>query len=555
MTAGTKPGQPPLEVELSPITVFVGPNNSGKSRTLQEIERWARTAQPMSGLLVDRIEFEPWKSAAIEAAIADLEVVPNPMEISQPDHVLISKLSPQHNSPIRTQIHKPAVIQQATNPNRGARHQYAAFLSLFTLKLDGTNRLGLTGEQPSGDLQKSPGNHLAQLFQNNASRTRLRKTVFDAFGKHLVVDPTNMGKLRLRLSVREPTDETEERGWHEAAKQFHGAASPIEEASDGVRAFVGMLSILVAGDPKIVMIDEPEAFLAPPLSSRLGKELCAAMRDETRRLFVSTHSASFLMGCVQAGAAMNIIRLTYSDGAATARVLTREKLTPLMRNPLLRSVGVLEALFHTAVVVTEGDKDRAFYQEVNARLLAENDPRGIPGCLFLNAQNKQTVWDIVRPLRELGIPAAGVVDIDVLKDGGAEWMKPLKSAFIPEASHTSLQLARKSIYDVFKATTKDMKRDGGVALLAKPDQEACQNLFRQLAEYGVFVVESGELESWLSHLKVERNKRTWLVSMFERMGDDPTHADYVNPGAGDVWDFVGKISKWVGNSTRQGIPE
>ena len=53
----------------------------------------------------------------------------------------------------------------------------------------------------------------------------------------------------------------------------------------------------------------------------------------------------------------------------------------------------------------------------NERLLAENDPRGISNCLFLNAQNKQTVWDIVKPLRELGIPALAIVDIDILKDG------------------------------------------------------------------------------------------------------------------------------------------
>ena len=87
-----------------------------------------------------------------------------------------------------------------------------------------------------------------------------------------------------------------------------------------------------------------------------------------------------------------------------------------MRNPLLRSIGVLSGLFYEAVVVTESDTDRAFYQEINERLLAESDERGVANCLFLNAQNKQTVWDIVQPLRELGIPAVGVVDVDVTTD-------------------------------------------------------------------------------------------------------------------------------------------
>jgi hypothetical protein len=73
------------------------------------------------------------------------------------------------------------------------------------------------------------------------------------------------------------------------------------------------------------------------------------------------------MGCVQGGAQINIIRVTYDYENATARLLTKEKLTPLMRNPLLRSVGVLNALFYNAVIVTEADADRAFYQEVNER--------------------------------------------------------------------------------------------------------------------------------------------------------------------------------------------
>src|SRR5207248_10030214 len=114
------------------------------------------------------------------------------------------------------------------------------------------------------------------------------------------------------------------------------------------------------------------------------------------------------------GAPVNIIRLTYRGGVATARVLRNDDLLKLMRNPLLRSTGVLNGLFYEFVVVTESDSDRAFYQEINERLLRFNPELGIPNCLFLNAQNKQTVRSIIRPLRELGIPAAGIVDIDVL---------------------------------------------------------------------------------------------------------------------------------------------
>ena len=371
---------------------------------------------------------------------------------------------------------------------------------------------------------------------------------------YLVIDPTGMGNLRFRLSRISPSNEQQERGWDSVAQAFHAQALPLDRASDGVKAYVGMLSTIMAGDPRVTLIDEPEAFLHPTLCARLGGEITKFMGASDKRLFVATHSASFLMGCIQAGAPVNIVRLTYDYERATARLLPREKLVPLMRNPLLRSVGVLNGVFYNSVIVTEADSDRSYYQEINERLLAANDPRGIGGCLFLNAKNKQTVWEIVRPLRELGIPAAGIVDIDVLKEGGAVWKKPLDGAFIPELSHPGLQADRQALLEAFQASKKDMKRDGGVDVLDERGREACRALFAKLAEYGVFVVEHGELESWMGSLGVERNKATWLVNVFQKMGEDPAGPNYVRPEAGDVWDFLGKIREWVANGGRRGIP-
>lgn len=45
-----------------------------------------------------------------------------------------------------------------------------------------------------------------------------------------------------------------------------------------------------------------------------------------------------------------------------------------------------------------------------------------------------------------------------------------------------------------------MKGNGGIDIFSGSDKEAANNLFDKLAEYGLFVVRKGELESWLSHL-------------------------------------------------------
>lgn len=555
LKAGSGPKQPPLDLQLSPVTIFVGPNNGGKSRALMEIEAWVTRSQPPEGQVVDKVEFEPWTLADLESEIEQIKVEPALAETIGHDHILVSKLKPQDNSGARLQIYRTGLENEAQNPNGPQRHYYSSFLSLFTLRLDGRNRLALTEQQPAGDLQHVAQNHLAHLFKDNEARAEVRRVVFEAFGKYFVIDPTNVGQLRIRLSSRPPADEREEKGWDSVSVAFHSDATLISDASDGVKAFVGMLTTLVAGEPKITLIDEPEAFLHPALCARLGKEITSALNGTNRRLFVATHSASFLMGCVQGGAAINIVRVTFDYASATARLLTKEKLTPLMRNPLLRSIGVLNALFYNTVVVTEADADRAFYQEINERLLLAKDPRGIEGCLFLNAQNKQTVWDIVRPLRELGIPAVGIVDIDVLKEGGAVWQKPMDGAFVPSLSHSALAMERSALLKAFEATGKDMKRDGGIQVLCPSDREACVNFFSKLADYGIFVVPSGEIESWLQTLSVSRNKATWLTTIFQSMGEDPSAADYVLPSPGDVWEFIGGIRSWVANPARKGIPD
>jgi hypothetical protein len=260
------------------------------------------------------------------------------------------------------------------------------------------------------------------------------------------------------------------------------------------------------------------------------------------------------MGCIQSGAPVNIVRLTYRDNLATARVLPSADILRLMRNPLLRSTGVLSGLFYEFVVVTESDADRAFYQEINERLLRYKPEFGIPNCLFINAQNKQTVQIIIKPLRELGIPALGIVDIDILKEGGSVWSSFLDSGFVPLIEHQPLGSLRSAVKQKFDASGKDMKREGGVDILSAPDKEAANNLFNQLAEYGLFVVRNGELESWLRNLSATGHGPAWLIDIFQKMGDDPDSPTFLKPSTADVWSFTHELKKWLVNPNRKGIP-
>jgi ABC-type cobalamin/Fe3+-siderophores transport system ATPase subunit len=546
---GRAPGLPAESIAATPVTVFVGPNNSGKSKVLSEIEQYCRRgSKDASAVILDDLAFSGLPSDKALQAIEHIRQAPNPGEALHIDHIFVGSRHGRQQVPLNT------LSQFVQNPstNIGAFCQW--FLTHSTLILDGRNRINLVNQQGGGDLQQAPQSSFQVLFRDDAKRHEVRRIVSEAFGSYFVIDPTSLGQLRIRLSQRAPVNDLEERGIHAEAVQFHANAQLIDQASDGVKAFTGIVTEVMAGDPRVLLIDEPEAFLHPSLASKLGYEVSRAALSAEKRVFISTHSPTFVMGCIQSGAPVNIIRLTYRGGVATARVLPSGEILELMRNPLLRSTGVLSGLFYEFVVVTESDADRAFYQEINERLLRFKPEWGIPNCLFINAQNKQTVQTILRPLRKLGIPAAGVVDIDVIKEGGNTWTNLLSAANVPTIAHNSLATMRAAVKQAMDATGRDMKRDGGVTILKQSDQEAAKSLLAQLGEYGVFVVPGGELESWLKQLGASGHGPSWLISVFEKMGEDPSASDYLKPSSDDVWSFVHELKHWLIDANRKGIP-
>lgn len=549
LKSGPTSGAPGLSIPVAPITVFVGPNNSGKSRVLFEIEQRCASGSPqLDTVILDNLGFKPTPAANVDAALSRLQQQPNQGEILHPDHIVIGSRKG------RSHVHLPTIRGLLENPVSNLQYYCPNYVIHTVLKLDGPGRISLVNQQPAGDLQGPQHQTFGVLFTDDKKRADVRRIIHDAFNSFFVIDPTNLGQLRIRLSDRAPIDATEERGIDAKSIEFHKQAQLIGQASDGVKAFTGIITELIAGDPDILLIDEPEAFLHPSLASKLGLEVASAASKTEKRVFASTHSPAFLMGCIQSGAAINIVRLTYRGGIATARILPSADILPLMRNPLLRSTNVLQGLFYEFVIVTEADTDRAFYQEMNERLLRYQTEWGTPNCLFIHAQNKQTIPTILKPLRQLGIPAAGIIDIDVLKEGGTQWSNLVNSAGLPELERNGIATLRASVKDAMDKTGKDMKRDGGTAILDGSDKEAADNLLAKLAEYGLFVVPSGELEFWLKPLGVQGHGPNWLIQLFEKMGEDPESTAYIKPGRSDVWKFMSTIREWLVNPRRKGIP-
>jgi ABC-type cobalamin/Fe3+-siderophores transport system ATPase subunit len=534
----------PVIIPTEGVTIFVGPNNSGKSLALREIERALISGQIQhEGKLVSDFDVRMPNTDQLQA---DIELLrkKSPIGLS-PDQVYIGRFLPNGSLDSNT----VAVSDLQSQVARSNKQWFTSnFWRFFQIRLDGRTRFDLTNDRSTGDLLAIPQNILVHLFQDDELRKQVRDIIHDAFGVYFVIDPLSGGNLRIRLSQTPPTHDEQSLG--KPARDFHSKAIHIQQASDGVQAFVGIVITVQSGDYRVTLIDEPEAFLHPPLARKLGYQLAKTALNRGGSLIAATHSPDFLMGCLQASSQVRVVRMEYSNAKSKGQIVNSDALRKFFTTPLMRSANVISGLFHDGVVITESDNDRAFYSEIYHRLAEQAS--GSPSLLFVNAQNKQTIQDILGPLRAFGVAATAIVDIDILKDGGATWTGWLKACQIPTVSHHALGQHRGDLHRLFTDKGVNMKDEGVTGLKDSAAEESANGLFDTLERYGVFVTRKGELETWLRHLNVSGKKTDWTIAMLQRLGADPAAADYVNPAAGDVWDFLRSIIDWVKDPARKG---
>lgn len=549
---GSNPTAAPLNFDPGSVTVFVGPNNSGKSLILREVETFTKSTPHNRAAthIISNIELEAITIDDIKKFVNEHNPQLNIDNLDAEYTINIYR----ENISISNNMGRSSVGLQVKDLASGSAVKNEtvkeAFIGSSLIRIDGSRRLEITRPANRGDMKRPPQNLLDNLLINKSATREIRRIIFDAFKLYFLIDITGGPQLSITLSSEEPAGQ--ELSLDADGIAFHTNATPIEDFSDGIKAFTGIVASIFGGAGKIILIDEPEAFLHPPLARKLGSIVSKRAAEQKGHIFASTHSSDFLLGCVQSGSAVNVVRLTYDKGKgiASARLLPSAKLQTMMRDPLLRSTGVLAGLFHQGVIVCEGDIDRVLYEEVNDRLI--NEKQGTDDVLFVNSIGKQTVHRIVKPLREVGIPTVAIVDLDIIKEGDLGAL--LRAAFVPDVLIQSWNDLKSKTNGEFKKLGKDPKKFG-ISILPDEAQVVAQSLIAYAAEYGVFIVPVGEVERWLDYIGATGEKTPWLVRVLELLGSDPKAQDYVKPRSDNVWGFINQIAKWLSDPERKGMPK
>lgn len=548
-----------LQLGKSDIVVIVGPNNAGKSAALRAIR--------------DKLS-----SNLKSPVVGDLSLG---KEGSGDDVVEWLDTFTRKNEPLATDpVFQAFGVGVHGSQARGYWQQGGT--SLHTLSrffchlLTADERLQAANPAQSIAVVREPPVHPTHyLIRDDKLEQRLSNQFRKAFGVDLVVNRGGGSQIPLHVGQRPIPAPRQDRLSYEYVEALERIPL-LHTQGDGMRSFAGVLLYTSVGRESILLIDEPEAFLHPPQARQLGRMLVADKPD-ARQLFVATHSGDMLRGVLDAGSAnVRVVRLRRIENVNHVRQLENAKIAELWNDPLLRYSNILDGLFHEKVVVCEADADARFYSAVADAVIESQDPDARrPDVMFTQCGGKDRLAVVVRALHELDVPVVAVADFDVLNNeqplrgiveaAGGDWalVQPdwaqVKAAIdVKKAEPTAAEVkadiekvlsgvegatfprsAKDAIHRIFRSSSPwaTAKEVGKAFVPAGQPTQVYERLINTLNGIGIFVVEVGELESFVR--SVGNHGPKWVNEALKKdLGRDPELAA--------ARQFVTSLLRWSG---------
>lgn len=188
--AGPSPGANALVVPTDSVVVLVGPNNSGKSATLREIESWAY-GEETDRKLIESVEIQRPRDAQAALRLVQYYKSSTPAGYGPPPPDGFYTRHFTFRSPPGEVVRQfPVSLNEYiliyTNRNFDALRRL--LYSFYTVRLDGRGRFTLVDAKDRGDLvNERPNNHLWALFVDKSSQVRVSELAKEAFGYYFIM--------------------------------------------------------------------------------------------------------------------------------------------------------------------------------------------------------------------------------------------------------------------------------------------------------------------------------------------------------------------------------
>lgn len=382
------------EITLDPtsVVVIVGPNNSGKSRALNDIY-----------------------SSIANQDHATLVCTPSIVRVGTKEQ-LLSRLEPYKSLDGATRWTGPNFDIQHNMVESWPEHfrPLGTLGSFFCTILNTRNRLSSCGplDAHASGVER-PRNPLQAIYDDDLLERSIGELLRTAFGVDLVVNRRAGSRISLYVGDR-PILDAEETVVSASYVSKIVQLPMLHDQGDGIQSFASIVLAIKALPRDIILIDEPEAFLHPPQQRLIGK-LLAEEQPVNSQILVATHSENIIQGLLSKFPdRVTVIRLTRSESVNQATHLNSSQISELWRSPILRYSNILSGLFHEAVIISEADADCRFYDSIAEVVLGDN--RITKDVFHTHSGGKDRMPLLISALRKIGVPVRAIADVDAIVD-------------------------------------------------------------------------------------------------------------------------------------------
>ena len=289
-------------IPLDRVTILVGPNGCGKSSVLQAIHWAARAASYVlpkntkEMISFERLDYVPSSEPLSTLHKGELksDAASTPVEVVF-THRPIGEEAVQATIRIRAARNRGGIT--AYMDGGGAVTPYKQryqFITTYIPGLAGLSEKETILAQPTLRRQAASGDAggvLRNILLNLRSR-RVGETDETQGRERLSKLNSLVQQVHPGVQVDVAFDERED--YHISATirtdGFAGQSRPLETAATGVLQVVQIFAYLILFEPKIMLIDEPDAHLHPDKQERLIEALEKAALDFDAQIILTTHS-------------------------------------------------------------------------------------------------------------------------------------------------------------------------------------------------------------------------------------------------------------------------
>jgi hypothetical protein len=580
------------------LIVVVGPNCSGKTQLLRDIQR--TLLADGSSLVVAktiRVCLPPNGEQFVRDLIQEGYARSQP---NNPENIELCAPFRGTGSPTGKKFHvnhAPALCNQFTEQSKDelgiARGFFGDFGQVLLASLFAANRLTSFIDTSAFDTELGiPQNDLQALYNDPEAKRELAAETGRVFGNAAWLDNTR-GDGRWRIKVSRTSELPPVADRLEASRVR--AYDSIDIEGDGYKSYVAIVISLILGRRPVCLIDEPELHLHPPQAYSLGQFIGRHGRSKQQATFVATHSSHVLRGILSTGKDdITVIRLTRVGKTFSAHYLDNAELRGATENPRSRAETILDGVFGQAVAIVEAEGDRVVYQAAMEGVEAQ-----IQELRFVPVHGTGGINRILKFYQSLKVPVAVIPDCDFIGKSG-ELNPIIEELATGEERGELTRLATETMNDIIRIPpaiaedqakqellriadsikswtvqddadgrheTDDMRvrrelekvraqlyrlrrlKDEGVEGY-RPWPEIHRKLTRlveRCKRIGLFLVHVGDLENWVRELMTDvgkTDKGTWADTASQRIRDCTSKS-------GDVWEFMKEVVGYLNEQRRR----